>query len=148
MALEKGYSIDHVHSLTKIDKWFLSKLKVSQGNTHLSCLLSELVAYVTLPVAYPRFLWWQNISLMKAAASKASLDSLDARSIRALKVRKGAAPHLCLLKHVAADVAETTLSFVMSCPVSRVLRPPDRALRPLNRGEEAHALVSIVAATW
>lgn len=27
MALERGYSIDAVHALTKIDRWFLSKLK-------------------------------------------------------------------------------------------------------------------------
>jgi hypothetical protein len=27
MALERGYSVDAVHALTKIDRWFLSKLK-------------------------------------------------------------------------------------------------------------------------
>lgn len=53
MALERGYSVDAVHALTKIDRWFLSKLK--------------------------------NMALMKAAACKVSLDSLNAVSIRALK---------------------------------------------------------------
>ena len=38
-ALEEGYGVDRVHDLTKIDKWFLSKLQniASMRNACIAC---------------------------------------------------------------------------------------------------------------
>lgn len=56
-ALEDGLSVDHVHSLSRIDRWFLCKLrniaimkKVSLG---VPCVCSRLSRYIIVLRAFP-----------------------------------------------------------------------------------------------
>nr|NVI70426.1 rudimentary [Cucujiformia] len=48
-ALKKGYSIDKLYDLTKIDKWFLQKMKnIIEWNTHLESLTHKDIDYKAL----------------------------------------------------------------------------------------------------
>nr|NVI70419.1 rudimentary [Cucujiformia] len=48
-ALKKGYTVDRLYELTKIDKWFLQKMKnIIEWNTHLESLTHKDVNYNVL----------------------------------------------------------------------------------------------------
>ena len=107
-ALAAGYTVDHIHELTKIDRWFLQKL---QGIVTTSDTL-KLYTPDTLPADLLRKAKVQGFSdfqIARAIGLESKLGSEDgAMAVRQLRKEKGILPVVKQIDTLAAEYPAQT----------------------------------------
>ena len=109
IALEKGYSVDKIHELTKIDKWFLEKLKNIATIQHQLAQVNSLEA---LPIDLLReakvrgFSDFQIARLVLKSNDVAMEDNIDA--VRKFRKSHGIVPVVKQIDTLAAEYPAQT----------------------------------------
>lgn len=108
-ALEKGIPVDRIHELTKIDKWFLFKLK------HIITIKNQLCEYNTLESVPEELLSQSKIygfsdfqivrHVINSGPSKINQDMLK---VRELRKRLGIVPYVKQIDTLAAEYPAVT----------------------------------------
>ena len=108
-ALEKGIPVDRIHELTKIDKWFLFKLK------HIITIKNQLCEYNTLESVPEELLCQSKIygfsdfqivrHVINSGPSKINQDMLK---VRELRKRLGIVPYVKQIDTLAAEYPAVT----------------------------------------
>jgi carbamoyl-phosphate synthase large subunit len=108
-ALEKGIPVDRIHELTKIDKWFLFKLK------HIITIKNQLCEYNTLESVPEELLSQSKIygfsdfqivrHVINSGPSKINHDMLK---VRELRKRLGIVPYVKQIDTLAAEYPAVT----------------------------------------
>ncbi len=108
-AMENGYTVDRIHELTKIDRWFLFKLQNIINTSH------ELSAYSTvesLPVELMRQAKSQGFSDFQIARSVLKQDMTDAEAanqkVREIRKAMGVVPVVKQIDTLAAEYPART----------------------------------------
>ena len=107
-AMRAGYTIDHIHDLTKIDKWFLSKLQ------HIVDTFNEMLTYGNceeMPVELLRTAKKQGFSDFQIgrALYKDNIDGEDAQSlVREFRKSHGIVPCVKQIDTLAAEFPAAT----------------------------------------
>ncbi|KAL4172766.1 hypothetical protein KRP22_007928 [Phytophthora ramorum] len=100
-ALDAGYTIDRVHQLTKIDKWFLSKLaRISS--------LRQSVPKFTLDTLSERFIRTLKVNGFSDRQIAAKLPNATAMQVRELRKQMGVVPCVKQIDTLAAEFPAQT----------------------------------------
>ena len=98
-ALEQGYSVDRVWNLTRIDKWFLSKMKNITDHTNKMSAL-------TGPISPKDLRYAKQIGHADSQIAKCL--SLTSLAVRQLRERNGITPVVKLIDTVAGEFPAVT----------------------------------------
>ncbi|KAL0590019.1 hypothetical protein ABG067_001986 [Albugo candida] len=107
-ALDAGYSIDQIHQLTKIDRWFLSKL------AHISLLRKCIGRDFSLETLYEPVLRTLKVNgfsdrqIAKELSRNASLPLVEEHAIRTLRKSLGVVPCVKQIDTLAAEFPAQT----------------------------------------
>ncbi len=107
-AFEKGYSIDKIHDLTKIDKWFLQKL------SYIFKCSEELKKYddiKSLPVAtlkQAKQMGFSDFQIAKTVCKESTLIDSVAAEVRSIRKQNGIVPVVKQIDTLAAEYPAQT----------------------------------------
>ena len=108
-ALDKGYSVDRIHELTKIDKWFLVKLK------SIIEIKNDLCSYDTLPTVPDELLLeakqagFSDFQLARYVLRSHTTDiSKDMQTVRNYRKSKNIIPYVKQIDTLAAEYPAQT----------------------------------------
>lgn len=108
-ALEKGYDIDKIHQLTRIDKWFLLRLK---NIYHIKDQLSEYKSLENIPdqlLLEAKVRGFSDFQLCRIVLdSKPGFVEGDMNTLRQLRKKKGIIPYAKQIDTLAAEFPAKT----------------------------------------
>ncbi len=107
-ALQKGYTIDKIWELTKIDRWFLQKLK---NITDLQSKLSQFNTLEDLPtdlLKRSKQLGFSDFQIAREVLKNRDEISLDLLKVRALRKERGILPYVKQIDTLAGEYPAQT----------------------------------------
>lgn len=107
MALYRNYSIDEIHSITKIDKWFLSRLR---NIIDIRNSITRFVNPEDLPdelILEAKKSGFSDFQIARLLASKVSITE-KMESVRALRLKKNIVPYVKQIDTLAAEYPAAT----------------------------------------
>ncbi|MBQ4215379.1 MAG: carbamoyl-phosphate synthase (glutamine-hydrolyzing) large subunit, partial [Bacteroidales bacterium] len=150
IALAKGYSVDKIHDLTKIDKWFLEKLK------NIAAIQTKLSQYDTLqnvPVDLLReakvrgFSDFQIARLVLKSSDNAMEDNIDA--VRKFRKSHGIVPVVKQIDTLAAEYpAQTNYLYLTYSGETHDIAFQDDKKSVIVLGSGAYRIGSSVEFDW
>ncbi|MBP5582538.1 MAG: carbamoyl-phosphate synthase (glutamine-hydrolyzing) large subunit, partial [Bacteroidales bacterium] len=150
IALTKGYSVDKIHDLTKIDKWFLEKLK------NIAAIQTKLSQYDTLqnvPVDLLReakvrgFSDFQIARLVLNSSDNAMEDNIDA--VRKFRKSHGIVPVVKQIDTLAAEYpAQTNYLYLTYSGETHDIAFQDDKKSVIVLGSGAYRIGSSVEFDW
>ena len=150
IALAKGYSVDKIHELTKIDKWFLEKLK------NIAAIQTKLSQYDTLqnvPVDLLReakirgFSDFQIARLVLNSSDNAMEDNIDA--VRKFRKSHGIVPVVKQIDTLAAEYpAQTNYLYLTYSGETHDIAFQDDKKSVIVLGSGAYRIGSSVEFDW
>lgn len=148
-AFDAGYSVDRVHDLTKIDKWFLVKLK-SIFDTKVA--LQQYDKIEELPAAVLKDAKSKGFSDFQVARFILKDDrSMNEKSLKVREYRKslGILPHIKQIDTLAAEYpAQTNYLYVTYNANSSDIERPNDSQSVIVLGSGAYRIGSSVEFDW
>ncbi|MDR2361415.1 MAG: carbamoyl-phosphate synthase (glutamine-hydrolyzing) large subunit [Prevotellaceae bacterium] len=148
-ALRKGYTIDQIHALTKIDRWFLYKL---QRIIHTATALEDVPSLPALPEALLRTAKQQGFSDFQIARLIGN-DTTDtdqmAHEVRALRKAKSIVPVVKQIDTLAAEYpAQTNYLYLTYNGTANDIRYTNDKPSVIVLGSGAYRIGSSVEFDW
>ena len=149
-AFEKGYTIDKLYELTKIDRWFLSKLKAIVG---LSEVLKSYDSLLSLPddiLLQAKQFGFSDFQLARLVL-KSSSDNIEADllNVREHRKTKGIKPFIKRIDTFAAEFpAETNYLYLTYNGSESDKLPEDNRNSVIVLGSGAYRIGSSVEFDW
>ncbi|MDY3848830.1 MAG: carbamoyl-phosphate synthase (glutamine-hydrolyzing) large subunit [Prevotella sp.] len=150
-AMHKGYSIDQIHELTKIDKWFLEKLKhIIDIDERMKALgnINNLDKQLLLEAKVYGF---TDFQIARAVGLEAELNSMAKASIVVRNLRKnyGILPVVKQIDTLAAEYpAQTNYLYVTYAGVASDIRFENDKRSIIVLGSGAYRIGSSVEFDW
>ena len=150
-AMHKGYSIDQIHELTKIDKWFLEKLKhIIDIDERMKALgnINNLDKKLLLEAKVYGF---TDFQIARAVGLEAELNSMAKASIVVRNLRKnyGILPVVKQIDTLAAEYpAQTNYLYVTYAGVASDIRFENDKRSIIVLGSGAYRIGSSVEFDW
>ena len=107
-ALEEGYGIDRIYDLTKIDRWFLRKLKNIVDYTKVLSQYGKIEAIPSGVLKEAKRLGFSDFQIARYVENPAGNLDNDALRVRAVRKRMEIAPAVCRINTVASEHPELT----------------------------------------
>lgn len=107
-ALEQGYTVDRIYDLTKIDKWFLSKLK---NIVDYTTVLSQYKKIEDLPVDVlkkAKELGFSDFQIARYVEDPGGNLEKESLRVRELRKKNAVVPAVCRINTVASEHPELT----------------------------------------
>ncbi|MDR1762122.1 MAG: carbamoyl-phosphate synthase (glutamine-hydrolyzing) large subunit, partial [Bacteroidales bacterium] len=107
-ALENGYSIDKIYDLTKIDKWFLDKLKNIVDYTKILAGFTKIEDLPADVLKEAKRLGFSDFQIARYVEDPAG--NLEKESLRVREIRKhaGIVPAVCRITTIASEHPDLT----------------------------------------
>ncbi len=147
-ALEKGYTIDTIYNLTKIDKWFLEKLKNIVDYTKVLAGFSKIEDLPADVLKEAKRLGFSDFQIARYVEDPAG--NLEKEMIRVREVRKGAGvtPAVCRITTVASEHPELTNYLYMTYAGAPAVSAKKAGEAVVVLGSGAYRIGSSVEFDW
>lgn len=107
-ALEKGYSIDKIYDLTKIDKWFLGKLQNIVEYTKVLAKFSKIEDLTTDVLKEAKRLGFSDFQIARYVEDPGGNLEKESLQVREIRKNAGIVPAVCRITTIASEHPELT----------------------------------------
>lgn len=113
-ALQRNFSVEEIHQITKIDKWFLNKLKNITEIHHLFSSFSEIAEISLEKLIQAKKMGFSDFQISRALCRNNEKDTTDySLLIRKYRINAGIVPYVKQIDTLAAEYpAETNYLYL------------------------------------